>query len=109
MQSAREQCYGLTYVLIERPKTVLAAFYAKFRRLNFDNDRNTIEDELPLSLTIRVNEKDDLTWAEARVTNEYDLFRAAALEEIKSLSNKQSWKIVKRSLVKGIYCLLHGL
>ena len=109
MQSAREQCYGLTYVLIERLKTVLAAFYAKFQQLNFDNDRNTIEDELPLSLTIRANEKDDLTWAEARVTNEYDLFRAAALEEIKSLSNKQSWKIVKRSLVKGIYCLLHGL
>ena len=62
VQSAREQCYGLTYTLIEKPKTVLAAFYAKFQRLNFDNDSNTIEEELPLSLTIRANEKDDFVY-----------------------------------------------
>jgi len=50
---------------------------------------------------IRAKEKDNLTWAEAWVTNEYDLIWAAALEEIKSLSDKKSWKIVKRLLVKG--------
>ena len=72
VQFAREQCYGLTYKLIERRKTILAAFCAKFQWLNFDNHSNTIEDELPLSLMIMANKKDDLIWADARVTNEYD-------------------------------------
>jgi len=62
----------LRYELIEKPKTILAAYYAKFQRLNFDNDSNTIEDESPLSLMIRANEKDNFTWAEACATNEYD-------------------------------------
>ena len=50
---------------------------------------------------IRANEKNDLTWAEACVTNEYELFCVAALKEIQSLSDKKSWRIVKQSLVKG--------
>ena len=45
VQYAREQCLGLSYEVIEQPKTILAAFYAKFQRLNFDNESNTIEDE----------------------------------------------------------------
>jgi len=101
VQLAQEQCLGLRYEVIEKPKTILAAYYAKFQRLNYDNYSNTIKDESPLSLMIRANEKDNLTWAEAQVTNEYDLFRAAALEEIQSLSDKKSWKIMKRPLVKG--------
>ena len=88
VQLAREQCIGLKYELIEKPKTVLAAYYAKFQRLSYDNDSETIEDETPLSLMIRANEKDNLTWAEARVTNEYDLFRAAAVEKIDLVNSK---------------------
>ena len=50
---------------------------------------------------MQASEKDDLTWAEARVTSEYHKFREAALKEVQSLEGKDSWEVVKRSSVKG--------
>ena len=41
---AREQCEDLHYEFIERPKTILAAYYAKFQKLSYDLDSGTIED-----------------------------------------------------------------
>ena len=50
---------------------------------------------------MQASEKDDLTWSEARMSNEYGKFRAAALTEIQNLKGKESWEVVKRSSVKG--------
>ena len=35
---AREQCEDLWYEFIERPKTILAAYYTKFQKLSYDLD-----------------------------------------------------------------------
>ena len=64
---AWEQCEDLQYEFIEWPKTILAAYYAKFQKLSYDLDSGTIEDEIPISLLVRASEKDDTTWTEARV------------------------------------------
>ena len=77
-----------SYEFLSTPSTILAAFYQRFQRLNFDSSSNTIEDELLISLMARVQEKDDLTWAEARVSHEYGHFREAALKEIKVLKKR---------------------
>ena len=69
--------------------------------MNFDSSSDTIEDELLISLMVRAQEKDDLTWAEARVSHEYGRFREVALKEIQSLEEKDSWEVVKRSSVKS--------
>ncbi len=87
---ACEQYEDLKYEFIERPKTILAAYYAKFQKLRYNLDSGTIEDEMPISLLIRAREKDDLTWAEARVSGEFELFKKAAREEIASLEKKGS-------------------
>ena len=60
---AREQCEDLQDEFIERPTTMLAAYYAKFQKLSYDLDSGTIEDEMPISLLIQASKKDDLTWA----------------------------------------------
>ena len=52
---------------------------------------------MPISLLIRASEKDNLTWAEARVSGEFELFKKAACEEIASLEKKGLWVVVKRS------------
>ena len=91
----------MQYEFIERPKTTLAASYAKFQKLSQDLDSGTIEDEIPISLLIQASKKDDMTWAEARVSGEFNLFKAAAREEISSLEKKESWVVVKRSSVKS--------
>jgi len=64
----------LAYSFIAQPKTILAVFYQKFQALNFDSSSDTIEDELPYSLMVQASEKDDLTWSEARMSNEYGKF-----------------------------------
>ena len=71
---SRKQCEDLIHEFIEWPKTILAAYYAKFQKLSYDLDSGTIEDRMPISLLIRASEKDDLTWAEARVAGEFELF-----------------------------------
>ena len=78
------------YEFLSAPSTILAAFYQRFQSLNFDSSSDTIEDELPISLMERAQEKDDLTWAEARVFHECGRFREAALKEIQSLEEKHS-------------------
>ena len=91
----------MAYSFIAQPRTILAAFYQKFQALNYDSSSDTIEDELPYALMVQASEKDDLTWSEARMSNEYGKFRTAALTEIQSLEDKKSWEVVKRSSVKG--------
>ena len=98
-RKAHADLCNLTYEFLSTPSTILAAFYQRFQRLNFDSSTDTIEDELPISLMVQAQEKDDLTWAEARVSHEYERFREAALNEIESLEEKGSWEIVKRSSV----------
>ena len=56
---------------------------------------------MPISLLIWTSEKDDLMWAEARVSGEFEVFKKAAREEIASLEKKGSWVVVKRSSVKS--------
>ena len=56
---------------------------------------------MPISLLIRAREKDDLTWAEAMVSGEFELSKKAVREEIGSLEKKGSWVVVKRSSVKS--------
>ena len=85
-----KQCEDLRYEFIEQPKTILAAYYAKFQKLSYDLDLGTIEDEMPISLLIRASEKDDLTWAKARGSGEFELFKKAAREEIVILEKKGS-------------------
>ena len=84
----REQCEDLRYDFIERAKTILAAYYAKFQKLSYDLDSGAIEDEMPILLLIMASEKDDLTWAEARVSGLFELFKKAAHKEIASLEEK---------------------
>ena len=79
----------------------MAAYYSKFQKLSYDLDSGTIEDEMPISLLMQASEKDDLTWAGARVSGEFELFKKAAREEIASLEKKGSWVVVKRSSVKS--------
>ena len=73
-QKAHADWCNLSYEFLSTPSTILAAFYQKFQRLNFDSSSNTIEDELPISLMVRAQEKDDLTWVEGRVSHEYGRF-----------------------------------
>ena len=54
-----------------------------------------------ISLLIRASEKDGLTWAEARVSGEFELFKKVTHEEISSLEKKGLWVAVKRSNVKS--------
>ena len=91
----------MRYEFIKRPKTILAAYYAKFQKLSYNLNSGTILDEMPISLPIRAGEKDDLTWAEARVSGEFELSKKAVHEEIASLEKKGSWVVVKRSSVKS--------
>ena len=98
---AREQCDDLRYKFIEWPKTILAAYYAKFQKLSYALDSGTVEDEMPIPLLIRASEKVDLAWAEAKVSGEFELFKKAAREEIASLEKKGLWVVVKRSSVKS--------
>ena len=104
-KKAHANLCNLNYEFLSSPTTILAAFYQRFQRLNFDSSTDTIEDELPISLMVRAQEKDDLTWAEARVSHEYERFREAALSEIESLEEKGSWEVVSRSSVKGKHIL----
>ena len=85
---ACKQCEDLRYEFIERSKTVLAAYYAKFQKLSYDLDSEKIEDEMPISLLIRASEKDDLTWAKARVSGEFELFKKAVREELRARKRK---------------------
>jgi len=64
----------LAYSFIAQPKPIMAALYQKFQALNFDSSSDTIEDELPYSLMVQASEKDDRTWCEARMSNEYGKF-----------------------------------
>ena len=50
--------------------------------LNYDLVADTTDDNLLITLMVRATEKDDLTRFEARKSNEYDLFRNAALSGI---------------------------
>ena len=68
---AWKQCEDLRYEFIERPKTILAAYYAKFQKLSSDLDSGTIEDEIPISLLIWASGKDDMTSEEARVSGKF--------------------------------------
>ena len=72
-KNAREQCEDLRYEFIARPKTILAAYYAKLQKLSYNLDSGTIEDEMSMSLLIQASEKDDLTWAKARLSGEFEL------------------------------------
>ena len=101
LRKAHADLCNLLYEFLSTPSTILAAFYKRFQSLNFDLSLDTIEDELPISLMVRAQEKGDLTWAEARVSHEYGRFREAALKEIQSLEEKDSWEVVKRSSVKS--------
>ena len=92
---------NLLYEFLSTPSTILAAFYKRFQSLNFDSSLDTIEDDLPISLMVRALEKDDLTWAEARVSHEYGRFREAVLKEMQSLEEKDSREVVKRSSMKS--------
>jgi len=91
----------LAYSFIAHPKTILAAFYQRFQALKFDSTADKIEDKLLYLLILQASEKDDLTWSEVRMSNEYGKFREAALKEIKSLGGKESWVVVKQSGIKG--------
>ena len=64
-------CEDLRYAFIERPKTILAAYYANFQKLSYDLDS--------------ASEKDDLTWAEERVSGKFELFKKAARKETASI------------------------
>ena len=99
-RKAHANLCNLSYEFLSTPSTKLVAFYQRFQRLNFDSSSNTMKEELPISLMVRAQEKDDLTWAEARVSHEYGRFREAALKEIQSLEGKDSWEVVKRSSMK---------
>ena len=90
----------LPYEFITTPTSVMMAFYWKYQYLSFDAAANTIEDEPTYSLAIRAASKDVLTWREARLTNEYEQFREAALKEIRSLEDKGTWELVLRKLAK---------
>ena len=98
---ARGQCEDLQHEIIEQPKTIVAAYYAKFQKLSYDLDSGTIEDKIPISLLIRASKKDDMIWTEAGAFGQFELFKAAAHEEISSLEKKGSWDVVKKSSVKG--------
>ena len=79
----------------------MAAYYVKFQKSSYDLDSGTIEHEIPISLLIQASEKDDLTWAEVRVSGKFELFKSVAGEEISSLEKKGSWFVAKRSSVKS--------
>ena len=76
-KKAHANLCNLTYEFLSTPSTILAAFYQRYQHLNFDSSTDTIEDELPIALMVQAQEKDDLTWPEARVSHEYGRFREA--------------------------------